>query len=1466
MAESTSKESLSLTNGAEQSLEQFISQYSKHNDQKQARLSENDVRRISSLLQHLGQPSWAKVPRLYVILRLVKHVHLIDSFLVQGVSDIWFPFSLKTLPETLKSASARFEFIRLQDLVLTKAFDLEREDGKHRHFSRTEDVPLQKLAELGKGGFGYVDRVLSNITYREYARKQIPKGRTFKKNRDVLLNFERELGNLKKLSHIHIVEFVGSYTDPKFVGILMTPVADYNLKDFLVRDALSAGDRSFLRTFFGCLAQAVCYLHEQRVRHKDIKPENVLVKNERVYLTDFGISLDWSELDDSVTSGSTVKTPRYCAPEVAYHRARDSSSDMWSLGCVYLEMWTVLKGETLSALTNYMRLHGTTSHYYYQNGESASDWCGLLIEKGNDYEDNLPLSWICDLLHHSSENRLTAQVLVNRISEANEDTLLRYAFSGTCCILKDDSADSGVSSRRSSLLGEETGVSSIGVYYPYPNLQKAQDNAFVPPRLSSSPINRPTSIQAVEPLAKIEQLLGSEIQRTKLQSSDLSLSEPIPYEEIVGKDASAEEKSEPVIDANFTIKRKALPRYTASSKLRVGDFNREVKEDSDVIQSEKPERQVGNEEDEIREPNLIIASNLENDTSPEPFSKRHPVQQETKSPEIWVDKTDAQSGEIGFEGTRPVERVIGTSNPQSQLSVSSRSILIDGTASNSKSRSKGLDTALSSGSQPLARPSGFLKPPDDMTYTASTDCDAIESHDLVKQDWLKADVNPELDPSDAEAVSVTPILGTEALIFSSRSKHKALQSSAYFNLRSSSSLPSLRVSPAVEHKNDSPLTLFAAPASGSSSAERLTSSTVDTFSNECVGFEPAGDSDAKHSRTSYERIAQSADQNAIARNCGYTSDIVAEFSFLDPHIGDLDLSLQTPLQMPLQALNAVALAAGKQNTLQEVDINPGMVPIVSCEIESECIEEDLREGKRVNRPAQKVTSTVLHVRQMPQKAKLKHFNGLRVTWKPEKCRSCRKKLGGTCIQALGGLFHNECFRCPVCDKGFDSGSLFYPDVQSAGGEFKPFCASHYAERWKCGSCNLDIGSDRYIMAAGRRYHHQHFKCSGELHTFEEDNLWYEQRGRQYCFYHYCTWSEPSCFGCQRAILGRIRYISSDPTKFWHRECYKVRKQVTSVDDRSSIFSRTLLDQSEEARSCLVQLTRQLEWAHRKSVPWNALAAVTTYTDIGAYLVAGLWSPLAKFDGDEWALTFYYLLGFVNVLFTILNNVKSMLEPCEFLRLDYNESAITLHRSIARLMMISVQHFQERLNEPYTMHQISEICVTTTDHLTSLVRLALTSVLKVKEQDRMREAANTFFNEFNNLHMIWGRSIEDTFSIRRKAQSDSMNYDICCTICTAPIADDHIVLASLVKRWHLDHFRCVLCDKALDQDRASARYDEGFKCVFCAEHAPVSAFNGNFALVGQGAAIWQLLRTEFAEAILKVEGALSNRLRSSTLSD
>jgi serine/threonine protein kinase len=156
------------------------------------------------------------------------------------------------------------------------------------------------------------------MTGKIYARKRIKRHREMRKEKEAFKRFETELAALKRLNHEHLVRVHGSYTDDKYVALLMSPVADYNLKVYLQRPVQKTEMPTF-RRWYGCLANAIAYLKDMEIRHKDIKPENILVKGKTIFLTDFGTAWDWSDskFADSITKGTLeAYTPRYASPEV----------------------------------------------------------------------------------------------------------------------------------------------------------------------------------------------------------------------------------------------------------------------------------------------------------------------------------------------------------------------------------------------------------------------------------------------------------------------------------------------------------------------------------------------------------------------------------------------------------------------------------------------------------------------------------------------------------------------------------------------------------------------------------------------------------------------------------------------------------------------------------------------------------------------------------------------------------------------------------------------------------------------------------------------------------------------------------------------------------------------------------------------------------------------------------------------
>ncbi|PMD22734.1 kinase-like protein, partial [Hyaloscypha hepaticicola] len=294
------------------------------------------------MLQNSNHASYSRTPRLYSVLRIINHLELLDEFLASNITDISFPFDAKSFPSSI-SSKIQAEFLHHQSTVLTNTLHLEKgERGGHLYFEKGKSAPYVVKGRLGSGSYGVVEKVVSLLSHEEFARKLVPRTKYGRKNETGIKTFLAELQVLKRISHSHCVKLIGSYTDHKYVALIMSPVADYNLASYMEESINSVDKQSLLRTFFGCLCNGLQYLHQSKIRHRDVKPENILVKGNNVLLTDFGISLDWEHMSRSTTSTDFGHSPVYCAPEVANFEPRNSSSDIWSLGCVFLEMTTTL--------------------------------------------------------------------------------------------------------------------------------------------------------------------------------------------------------------------------------------------------------------------------------------------------------------------------------------------------------------------------------------------------------------------------------------------------------------------------------------------------------------------------------------------------------------------------------------------------------------------------------------------------------------------------------------------------------------------------------------------------------------------------------------------------------------------------------------------------------------------------------------------------------------------------------------------------------------------------------------------------------------------------------------------------------------------------------------------------------------------------------------------------------------------
>ncbi|KAH0560054.1 hypothetical protein GP486_003427 [Trichoglossum hirsutum] len=254
----------------------------------------------------------------------------------------------------------------------------------HREYKGSEDVPYEPIRNLGYGGGGFVEEVKATFgrapVQGHFARKII-KIPTLISNQ-VRKRIENEVNIIKRLNHRHVVRVLATYSERRQFGIIMAPVAEMNLEEYFERNPEPAlGDKMY--TWFGCLVTGLDYLHRERIKHRDIKPTNILVERERILYTDFGISRDmYDEVTTSTTGVVDAKSPMYCSPEVATESRRGRSSDVFSLGCVFLEMVTVLMwdyGVSIEELHKFKQKNGKLA--YSSNLDKTLEWILGLVAR-----------------------------------------------------------------------------------------------------------------------------------------------------------------------------------------------------------------------------------------------------------------------------------------------------------------------------------------------------------------------------------------------------------------------------------------------------------------------------------------------------------------------------------------------------------------------------------------------------------------------------------------------------------------------------------------------------------------------------------------------------------------------------------------------------------------------------------------------------------------------------------------------------------------------------------------------------------------------------------------------------------------------------------------------------------------------------------------------------------------------------
>src|SRR4051794_12441076 len=188
-------------------------------------------------------------------------------------------------------------------------------------------------APISQGAMGAVYRATNRVNGQAVAVKRLLDTRH-------AARFEIEARLLSQLKHPRVVEVLDHFQDQEGVYYLVMELIEGMDLGMMVEKEGSPGlPVEQVIEFTRQTCEALQYVHEQRIVHRDVKPQNLIYgEGEGIVLVDFGVA---RELGASESGTVGVGTPRYMAPEVFAGGAVSARADVFGLAAT---MWTLITG------------------------------------------------------------------------------------------------------------------------------------------------------------------------------------------------------------------------------------------------------------------------------------------------------------------------------------------------------------------------------------------------------------------------------------------------------------------------------------------------------------------------------------------------------------------------------------------------------------------------------------------------------------------------------------------------------------------------------------------------------------------------------------------------------------------------------------------------------------------------------------------------------------------------------------------------------------------------------------------------------------------------------------------------------------------------------------------------------------------------------------------------------------------
>ncbi|XP_055635925.1 dual specificity tyrosine-phosphorylation-regulated kinase 2 isoform X2 [Toxorhynchites rutilus septentrionalis] len=224
--------------------------------------------------------------------------------------------------------------------------EYDNEQGSYIHIAHDHVAyRYEVLKIIGKGSFGQVVKAYDHKNHQHVALKMVRNEKRFHRQAQEEIRILKHLRSQDRMNSMNIIHMYDYFVFRNHMCITFE-LLYINLYELIKKNKFQGFSIQLVRKFAHSLLKCLDALFKNKIIHCDMKPENVLLKQQGrsgIKVIDFG-----SSCFEHQRVYTYIQSRFYRAPEVILGAKYDMGIDMWSLGCILAELFTgfaLLPGE-----------------------------------------------------------------------------------------------------------------------------------------------------------------------------------------------------------------------------------------------------------------------------------------------------------------------------------------------------------------------------------------------------------------------------------------------------------------------------------------------------------------------------------------------------------------------------------------------------------------------------------------------------------------------------------------------------------------------------------------------------------------------------------------------------------------------------------------------------------------------------------------------------------------------------------------------------------------------------------------------------------------------------------------------------------------------------------------------------------------------------------------------------------------